>query len=91
MVNKLDVKAIANALAVITVILYVICFALLKFAPQQGVTFFNFFIHGLDITPNLKPAAEITFSYAIISTIIGVIAVWLTGALFAWIYNKLAK
>ncbi len=83
--NKLNVVRVANSLAVTTAIIYLICIIAVWIAPGFIMTIGNYLLHGVDIN---RLVVARTFSFSLISLIIGTIAGWLTGALFAVVYNK---
>jgi len=85
MEHKLNAIKIANSLAVTTAIVYLVCIVSVWIAPGITTTIGNYLLHGVDIS---RLVVARTFSYSLISLIIGTIAGWLTGALFAIVYNK---
>ena len=85
---KLDVKGIANSLAIVTGIVYIICIVLLWISPSFAVIAGNYLFHGIELQ-DITVARGIGFS--IISLILGVIVTWVLGYGFAAIYNKYAK
>ena len=88
MANKLNVKGIAIASAAVTAVLYAICFIIVLAFGDASLQFFQLFFHGVDITglgttPNIGAG--------ILGLIISAVAAYITGAVFALIYNKFAK
>ena len=85
MEHKLNAIKIANSLAVTTAVVYLVCIIAVWIAPGITTTVGNYLFHGLNVS---RLVVARTFSYSLISLIIGTIAGWLTGALFAIVYNK---
>lgn len=85
---KLDVKGIGIASAIVTGILYAVCFLIVLLFGAASLQFFQLFFHGIDIT-NLGTSASL--GTGILGLIISVISAYIVGALFALIYNKYAK
>jgi len=88
MVNKLSEKGIAFASAVLTAISYIICFAIVLVFKESSLKFFNLFFHGIDLT-SLATTPSIT--NGIIGLIMSVIVAYVSGWIFAIVYNKSTK
>jgi hypothetical protein len=86
MKDKLNIKKVANSLALTTAIIYLICILAVWIAPSLTLRIGNYLLHGIDIS---KIVIARSFGFSLITLINGTIAGWLTGALFALIYNKL--
>ena len=84
--HKLNAIKVANSLAVTTAVVYLVCIVAVWLAPEITTTIGNYLLHGVDVSRLVEAR---TFSYSLISLIIGTIVGWLTGALFATVYNKL--
>ena len=84
--HKLNAIKVANSLAVTTAIVYLVCIIAVWITPEITTTIGNYLLHGVDVSRLVEAR---TFSYSLISLIIGTIVGWLTGALFATVYNKL--
>ena len=84
--HKLNAIKVANSLAVTTAVVYLVCIVAVWLAPGITTTIGNYLLHGVDVS---RLVGARTFSYSLTSLIIGTIAGWLTGALFATVYNKL--
>lgn len=89
MATKLDAKTVANSLALVTAIFYLVCILLLWVSPSTGITYFNYLAHGVDMSTIMK--TNLSFALGIGSIIVGAITAWIAGYLFAVIHNKLAK
>ena len=87
MAKLLNVLKFANGLAVTTAILYMVCIIAVWLAPGLTTTIGSYPLHGVDIS---RLVVARTFSFSLISLIAGTIAGWLTGALFALVYNKIS-
>ena len=88
MEHKLNTIKVANSLAVTTAVVYLVCIIAVWIAPGITTTIGNYLLHGVDVS---RLVVTRTFSYSLTSLIIGTIAGWLTGALFAAVYNKLRQ
>ena len=86
MEHKLNAIKVANSLAVTTAVVYLVCIVAVWLAPEITTTIGNYLLHGVDVSRLVEAR---TFSYSLTSLIIGTIVGWLTGALFATVYNKL--
>lgn len=86
--NKLSEKGIALASAVLTAITYIICFAIVLIFKESSLKFFNLFFHGIDLT---SLATTPNIISGIIGLIISVIVAYVSGWIFALVYNKSAK
>ncbi len=86
---KKDVSATANAFAVTTAIVYVVCRILIGLFPDASFAVAQSWFHGIALSKlgswNLTTGAF--FLGLISSTIIA----WLVGYLFAKLYNAFAK
>jgi len=85
MTQKLEVKKVANSLALTTAIIYLICILALWIAPSLTTSIGNYLLHGIDIS---RIVVARSFGFSLITLISGTIAGWLIGALFALVYNK---
>jgi len=88
MANKLSEKGIALASAVLTAISYIICFAIVVIFKESSLKFFNLFFHGIDLT-SLATIPNIT--NGVIGLMVSVAAAYISGWIFALVYNKAAK
>ncbi len=87
MANKLDVKAIGLASAIVTGIVYVICFLIVLIFGAASLKFFNLFLHGIDIS---SLVTNPSIGTGILGLIVSVIVAYVFGAIFALLYNKYA-
>ena len=86
--NKFNVIAFANTLAIIDIILHPLFHLWVSVAPRSYEWAMHLFVAGLKL--------EITnfdrsFTHIALGTIIEASAFWILGASIALIYNKLAK
>ena len=88
MTNKLNVKGIAIALSVLTAIMYTVCFIIVIAAGDSALKFFQLFFHGISLE-SLKTTPDII--NGVFGFIISVISAYISGAIFAVVYNKFAK
>jgi YHS domain-containing protein len=78
------------ALAVTGSIVYVVCAAAFATWPEATLNFFNAWVHGVDLgvlKPGSKPFGWGTFVYGLVGL---AIAAFLTGVVYAVVYNQLA-
>ena len=75
------------ALGLTSGVLYTVCAVAVSVWPLQTLRFFNSWMHAVDLTKVFMPPqiTPISFLRGLISIII---AGYLTGVLFGWIYNK---
>ena len=88
MAEKLNPKVVSLSLAGVSAILSLLCALLIAVAPKTTLKFFGSIFHGMDIT---KIAQPITVSGVLTGLIAIVIIAFITGWLFAVIYNYLIK
>jgi len=84
--EKLNVKRVSLSLAYVTAIVSIICALLLAIFPNGGMRLLGSIFHGLDIS---KIAVAITWSGAILGTIVAIVLALIAGWLFAKIYNSI--
>ena len=89
MSTKYNVKVVANSVAATAAVFYAACIMLLWIAPNAAIVFFNALMHGVDVTGLIK--ADLGIAQALTSIITGTLTAWVTGWLFATVYNKFAK
>ncbi len=86
---KHDLKATANAFAVLIAAVYVICAGWVLVSRNAFMVFTDNWIHGIDMTA--LPYTQPSTIDLITGFLTAVIAAWLAGYLFAWLYNYFAK
>ena len=86
MAEKLNPKVVSLSLAGIATILSLLCALLIAVAPEATLKFFGSIFHGMDIT---KIAQPVTLSGVLTGLIAIIIIAFVTGWLFAVIYNYL--
>ena len=84
---KLKQSALANTLAVLGALYFLICYALVLFAPEAYRAISQSWAHGADLSAIWSPRPGNFFLGLISFT--G--SAWLTGWLFGWVYNRLVK
>ena len=89
MIQKLNVKAIAGASAVLWGIAYILCAIFVWIAPSASLGFFNLFFHGIDLAQ--IAGTSVTFVSSLIGLILTLVIAYAAGSLFAVLYNKLLK
>ena len=85
---KLNVNAFANASAVLTGIVYVVCAVLVVLLPNFFRAVATSWFHGMDLGAIWTGAPRGNFFLGLVTAMGGT---WITGWLFAWLYNKLIK
>jgi len=82
-------QAFANAFAVITAIVYVICAFWVIVARDSLIALFGSWAHGVDwkSLPYVQPTA----GGLIFGFVTAVAASWVAGYLFVWLYNQFSK
>lgn len=83
---KLNTLAIANASGVVTAVLFTLCALLLAIAPTAAYSAFSYLFH-VDLSGIAYP---MTWGVYLGGLIVWVVVMWLVGAAFAWLYNRLA-
>ena len=83
---KLNTLAIANATSVVTAVLFTLCALLLAVAPAAAYAAFSYLFH-VDLSGIAYP---MTWGVYLGGLIVWVVVMWLVGAAFAWLYNRLA-
>ncbi len=85
---KLNEVALANASAVVTGVIYVICALFVALLPDFSKTVSQSWFHGINLESVWTGSPRGDFLLGLVSA---VAAVWAGGWLFAKVYNKLAK
>lgn len=86
---NMDKKAFAHAFAVLIAVVYAICAAWVVVARDSFMVFTGTWVHGINMKtlPYMSP----TFGGLVIGFVTAVGAGWLSGYLFAWLYNQFSK
>jgi len=88
-VMKYDPTSTANALAVTSAILYVFCRTAVSLFPNLSISIAQSWFHGLEISQVSGWSLSLNSFIMGLITITG--AAWLTGYIFAKVYNYFAK
>ena len=86
--NKFNVIAFANTLAVIDLILHPLFHLWISIAPRSYEWTMNLFVAGLQLQVT---DFDSSLSHIALGPIVEASAFWILGAMIALIYNKLAK
>lgn len=84
---KLNEMAVAHASGILGAIFFLACYILVIFAPEVYRVTAQSWVHGVDLSLIWRPRAGnfilglLTFS----------LVSWVSGWVFAWLYNKLIK
>lgn len=81
--------AMANASAVATLVVYVICAAAFALLPDLAMAITQSWFHGLDLS--ILGRAEVTTTTLITGLVTATSGSWLVGYLFAYLYNLFLK
>ena len=79
----------ANALAVVMGVFYLACVVLIAVAPNLFRLIGQSWIHAFDLSA--LPSAPLSPGLFLLGLVTSVGLSWITGYLFAWLYNKLGK
>ena len=82
-------QAFANSFAAVIAVVYVVCAAWVILSRNTFMQLTNSWIHGIDM--NSLPPKDITASSLLSGLITALIAAWISGYLFARLYNLFAK
>lgn len=82
-------KATANAAAVVTAIVYVVCRQAFVWLPELSMGIARSWFHGIDISQ--IAATTIPTDNFLLGLVTAAVAAWLVGYLFATAYNWFAK
>lgn len=86
---KRNVMATANALAIVTAVVYIVCRLAFFAAPDLSLLVAQSWFHGISIGTLGVP--EVTTESFILGFVTATGAAWLVGYYFAWTYNKLIE
>lgn len=81
--------ATANASAVTTAVIYVVCTATVVFLPDLSMTIAQSWFHGIDLSK--ISSFNITVGSFILGIITATVGAWLIGFVFAKIYNQFVQ
>ncbi len=85
---KLNEQAFANASAILTGLVYLVCSLLVALFPEFFRIVGQSWFHGVDLSLIWTGTPRGNFVLGFITAVVGT---WLTGWAFAWVYNKLSK
>ncbi|MBI2405437.1 hypothetical protein HYV21_00065 [Candidatus Microgenomates bacterium] len=85
---KLNEQAFANASAILTGLVYLVCSLLVALFPDFFRIVSQSWFHGINLETIWTGSARGNFLLGLITAVVGT---WLTGWAFAWVYNKLSK
>ena len=86
---KHDVNATANAAAVVTGIIYLVCRVAVWLVPDISMTIAQSWFHNIDITTLPTPTSN--SGAFILGLVTATVGAWLAGYAFAWTYNWFLK
>lgn len=86
---KLNEKAFANASAVFTVVLYIVCGLFVAIFPSLTKTITQSWFHGIDL--ELVWSASPFPGNFLLGLVSAAFGMWIAGWGFAWLYNRLLK
>lgn len=85
----INTRNCANALAITCAILYIACAVLVAILPGTYMWILNSWSHGMDLASLYAPAKVLNIGSTAAGLVTFTVAGWLTGALFASLYNRL--
>jgi len=86
--NKFNVFAFANTLAIIDIVLHAFFHAWIYLSPESYEWTMNLFVAGLQLNVT---SFDTGLSHILLGTIIEAAVFWLLGATIATLYNKLSR
>lgn len=86
---KKDVKATANAVALVGGAAYVICAVWVAVSRENFMSLFGTWFHGVDVAS--LPFRQLDLGGVLVGLVTFVISSWLAGYFFAKVYNSFAK
>lgn len=86
---KHNMMATANALAIVTAVVYVVCRVAFLVAPELSMAVVQSWFHGFSISTLAAPT--VTTESFVLGFVTSAGAAWLVGYFFVWTYNKLAR
>lgn len=86
---KLDSVRLAHTLAIVTAAFYAICWFLISSTPGFYMGMMRSWIHGIDISS--LPTNPMVFGTGLYGLVTMTAVAWITGYVFASIYNALGK
>lgn len=86
---KHDPKATANALVVVGGGLYIICAAWILLSRDSFMGVINTWVHGIDLSA--LPSKTPDLGTLLMGLLTFVISAWLTGYVFAVVYNNFVR
>jgi len=85
---KLNVNTVGLTTGIVAGIASIVCAILFWIAPAFTLNLFGSLFHGIDLS---KITTTLSFGRFSLGLIVSVILGYLVGALFAFVYNKIAK
>ena len=86
---KLNVNTIGLTTGIVAGIASIVCAVLFWIAPAFTLNLFGSLTHGIDLSK--IATTTLSFGRFLLGFIVSVILGYLVGALFAFVYNKVAK
>ncbi|MBI4281273.1 hypothetical protein HY625_00460 [Candidatus Uhrbacteria bacterium] len=86
--HNLNPNHVGKTLATTVGILYIVCAIAYVILPSLTKASFVYMMHGLNIEPLLT---SIQFFPTVIGLLVSIMYSYIAGALFAYLWNKLAK
>jgi len=82
---NLALHPLGLALGITTAVIYTLCSFFITVLPSLSLKIFNIWFHGMDLTR--LATSKITLNAFILGLVTLTLVSYLTGILFAWIYN----
>ena len=85
---KLEKTVLANALALTTAILWILCALFVVLLPDLSMTVVKWWMHGMD--PTALGAWSLDLANFILGGLTLVISAWVSGYIFGWAWEKVS-
>lgn len=89
--DKVKPLNVGATLAATVVVLYLLCAMFVLAVPTGMESVLKLVAHSVNLDPVLDQAPNVTFVGVLGGTLAVAVYLFVTGAVFGWIYNRLAK
>ncbi len=84
---KLDKMVLANAFALATAVLWILCSAIVWLLPDFSMTVFKWWMHGMDVGLGNW---NLNLGNFVGGGVIAVISAWVSGWVFGWVWEMVS-
>ncbi|MCG2691749.1 DUF5676 family membrane protein [Microgenomates group bacterium] len=85
---KLEKNILANAFALATTILWILCALFVVLLPDLSMTVVKWWMHGMDVTA--LGAWSLDLANFLLGGLALVISAWVSGYIFGWAWEKVS-